>query len=75
MYIIEKTSPTQLQTLTLRAEIWKEKPIEQQEFAGDCESKIVGMQGITKEQLELAIRVIFPDWKLFCIWEVQPEEF
>jgi hypothetical protein len=74
MYLIEKVE-IQTKTLTLRAEIWKEKPIEQQEFAGDCESKIVGMQGFTKEQFELVIQAIFPEWKLFCIWEVQPEEF
>jgi hypothetical protein len=74
MYLIEKVE-IQPKTLTLRAEIWKEKPIEQQEFAGDCESKIVGMQGVTREQFEIAIKAIFPEWKLFCIWEVQPEEF
>jgi hypothetical protein len=74
MYLIEKVE-IQPKVLTLRAELWKEKPIEQQEFAGDCESKIVGMQGVTKEQFELVLKTIFPEWKVFCTWEVQPEEF
>jgi hypothetical protein len=74
MYLIKEVE-IQPKTLTMRAEIWKEKPIEQQEFAGDCESKIVGMQGVTQEQFQLVLKTIFPEWKVFCTWEVQPEEF
>jgi len=74
MYLVEKVE-IQPKTLTLRAEIWKEKPIEQQEFVGDCESKIVGMQGVTQEQFQLVLKTIFPEWKVFCTWEVQAEEF
>jgi hypothetical protein len=74
MYLIEKIE-SKPKILTLRAEIWKEKPIEQQEFSGDCESKIVGIQGVTEEQFQLVLKTIFPEWKVFCTWEVQPEEF
>lgn len=61
--------------VTLRAEIYKEKPAEQQEFEGDCESKIISMQGLDRNQFELAIKAAFPDWQMFCCWEAEADEF
>ncbi|MGE5658151.1 MAG: hypothetical protein ACM37W_16230 [Actinomycetota bacterium] len=58
-----------------RADIYKEKPAEQQEFEADCEHRIVSMSGVTRQQLEKAIEAVFPEWKLFCCWEIQEDEF
>ena len=74
MYTVDAIQ-AQPKTLTLRGELYRLKPIEQQEFDGDCESKIIGMSGITNEQFQLALKIVFPEWTLFCIWEMQPDEF
>ncbi len=40
------------------------------------EDKIVSMEGVTREEFEKALKLLFPELIIFCIWEVvQGDEF
>lgn len=61
-----------IKEITLRVEIYRLKPAQEWEEWEESEAKIISLTGagVTQEMLEKAIKVMFPEWSIFCCWEV-----
>ncbi len=38
------------------------------------DDKIVSMEGVTREEFEKALKLLFPELIIFCIWEAEDQD-